>query len=544
MHAPMWHDADLGSVWVRCHKEASKSDPEHVSCAPKTYVSPLYWDGVDSIVFRPVSEALGVVTSGEAVDVNSFDEVPDSAWFTNRIGLGWLTVEQLRLGACKPDQLLDPDHAPDGSWVIDKGKEEGSTGGFRIEVAGHGKYMVKLEDKDDHPERQSAASVVGAAIYAAAGYNTACEQVLYIRPSVLRLRPGLVARGNFSDPKPFDKAALDRLLAQSVHRGDLVRVSASAWIPGHIIGPLRYEGTREDDPNDVVLHENRRELRALRVLASWIDRFDSREENSLDTWMADDRRRPESSPGHIVHYQLDLSETLGGDWSAIGFVETSKRLGRSYIFDWSDFGQDLLSLGAPLRPWDRVHTTPGHELFGYYDVASFHPDQWKNEYPNPAFTRMTERDAAWMARIMARFTPDDIRALAEMGRFTDARNTAYLANVLEGRLARILDRYLLRLSPLSDVHLDADGNLCALDLAAARGVRDPSVFHFSAGTLSGRPLSVEGKPGGDVCIRLAHETPYVVVAIGDGVARGKLLVHLYDLGSRGFKIAGVERPAP
>jgi hypothetical protein len=381
-------------------------------------------------------------------------------------------------------------------------------------------------------------------VYHAAGYYTACEQVLYIRPSLLRLEPGLVARGNFSPETRFDRAALDALLAKSSHRGELVRVSASAWLPGHILGPFRYEGTRKDDPNDVVPHENRRELRALRLLAAWISRFDAREANSLDTWMADDGRHPESSPGHVVHYQLDLSEALGGDWTAFGFTEISKRLGNSYIFDWRDFGEDLVTFGIPLRPWDRAHPTNGHEIFGYFDVASFDPEQWKNEYPNPAFTRMTERDAAWMARIMARFTPEDLRILSEMGRFTDAGNARYLAEVLEGRLEKVLARYLLRLSPIADAHIDAAGRLCATDLAEWRHVRDASRFHYTAHTLSGKPLTVTRSEGGRLCVELGHEGPYVVVAIDDGVARGKLLAHLYDLGPRGFKLAGLERPAP
>jgi hypothetical protein len=36
---------------------------------------------------------------------------------------------------------------------------------------------------------------------------------------------------------------------------------------------------------------------------------------------------------------------------------------------------------------------------------------------------------------------------------------------------------------------------------------------------------------------------YVRVRIDDGVARGPLVAHLYDLGpSRGYRLAGIERP--
>ena len=531
LRQPMWRDTDLASVSVKCRGDV---------CAPRMYVSPLYWDGVDNIVFRPLSEALGVVTSGESVNVNSMDEVPDSSWFTNRLGKRPMSIDELRLGGCSRDQLLDPDSAPDGSWEIDQGKLEGSTGGFRVIVPGKGKYMIKLEDKDDHPERQAAASAIGTALFHAVGYNTVCEQVLYIRPSILKLRAGLVARANFSPERPFNQARLDKLLAQSTHAGELVRVSASSWLGGYIIGPFRFEGTRDDDPNDVIPHENRRELRAMRLLAAWLARYDAREENSLDTWIADDSKRPKSSPGHVMHYQLDVSEVLGGDWGSLGMDEMSKRLNTSYVVDWGDSAADFITLGAISRPWDHRRATPEHELFGYYDVASFDPEGWKSEYPNPAFSRMTERDGAWMARILSRVTPEALRSLVEIGRFSKASDGAYLAQVMEGRLERLLERYLTRLSPLGDVHIDGD-RLCAVDLAEARGVRPAASFHYAARVVDGPALRVTHETGGAVCVELAHAKPYAIVEIADGVAKSPLLAHVYDRG--GFVLAGIERPS-
>ncbi len=546
MADPMWKDTDLESVSVRCRTEGTRKDPQHIACAPKPYVSPLYWDGADNLVFRPISEALGVVTSGESVDVNSLDEVPDSAWFTNRVGRGQLTAVQAGTGACKPEQLLDPDAAADGTWVIDKGKTEGSTGGFRITVPGKGKYMVKTEDAADHPERQSAASAIGLAILHAAGYYTSCEQVIYLRSSVLKLQPGLKTQANFTPEAPFDRAALDKLLSTCTKRGTLSRVIASAWVEGHNVGPFRSSGIRADDPNDIIPHENRRELRAMRVFAAWLGRYDAREENALDSWLADKKDVPDSSPGHLIHYQLDTSEALGGDWGDDGTI--SKRLGKSYVFDWGDTAQDFITFGIPVRSWERVRAMPGREIFGYFNVADFKPDEWKNEYPNIAFSRMTERDAAWAARVIARFTPEMLAAIAGMGKFTDASNTSYLASVLEGRLERVLERYLLRLSPITDLRVEvgARGNewLCGVDLAEWRNVRDSSRFKYAAQTSGGAPLQVARRPRGGVCVALVHDprSPYLRVVIDDGVAKGKLVAHLYDRGE--FKLAGLERPSP
>jgi hypothetical protein len=51
---------------------------------PETSYIPKYWDGADHILFRPVSHMFLLETSRAAVNVNAFDEVPDSSWFVNR----------------------------------------------------------------------------------------------------------------------------------------------------------------------------------------------------------------------------------------------------------------------------------------------------------------------------------------------------------------------------------------------------------------------------------------------------------------------------
>lgn len=549
---PLWRDGDLASVSVPCHKAPTDKDPAHVTCAPAPYDSPLYWDAGDNSLFRPLAETLGVVTNtGESTDVNSLDEVPDSAWFTNRIGARSMSVDEIVRGACTDAELLDPEHAKEGSWVIDKGKASGSTPGFRIVVPGKGKYLVKVEGVG-MPERQVAATVIGENIYFAAGYNATCEQALYVKPSVFKLTPGLKSRrGNFGDEYAFDQGELDAMFARSSPRDGLVRVSASAWLPGYNLGQFRYEGTRDDDPNDVVPHENRRELRAERLLAAWIDWFDARQGNTLETWVPDQKKGPpDASPGHVVHYIIGTSASLGSIWD---WDEVSRRLGYSYLLDWGDIAVDLVTLGVPTRPWDKARKVPGHEIFGYLSVDDFDPATWKNEYPNPAFSRMTERDGAWMARILSGFTPEMIRALVDMGKFSNPSNATYLANVLEGRLEKVLERYLLRLSPIARLHLEGTDTLCGTDLAERSGLRDATQFRYRARTASAE-LTVARKGGGEVCATLPHvaadggapddaKERYVRVWLSDGVAKGDLVAHLYDLGpARGYRLVGAERP--
>jgi len=548
---PMWRDTDLRPVTVPCHREPTPKDPRHVSCAPDVRDATLIWDGVDNMLFRPLSEAAGVVTGGESVDVNSFDEVPDSSWFTNHLGMHPMTLEQFALGDCEPSQLIEPEGYADGSWLIDHGKMGGSTDGFRVKIPGKGEFLFKADDSADS-EHSSAAQTIGATVYSVAGYYTTCEQVIYFRPSLLKLKPGLKWKHNFGETEDFDQKALDRVLAHCPRRGELVRIQASEWLPGHPIGGFRYFGTRPDDPNDVIPHEDRRELRGMRVLNAWLGRHDARAGNTLDMWFSDAKGgAPDASPGHVIHNHLDTSECVGSAWD---WDPISRRLGYSYVADWGDIASDFFTLGIPLRTWDTNDRTPGKEMFAYFNVKDFVPDQWKDEYPTEAFSRMTERDGAWMARIMARITPEMIHVLARLGKFTDLADTAFLESTLDGRMDKVLERYLTRLSPIADVHVEGPSALCGVDLAEWRGLRDPARFRYAARMPSGPWLHVERRAGAQLCVTLPHVAAdggvrddarerYVRVRIEDGVARGPLIAHLYDLGpSRGYRLVGLERP--
>jgi len=543
LRAPLLVDTDIAPTTVPC-----RTEDDEVVCTPEPYTSPLAWDAMDKSVFLPLSHTLAVEAHGPATNVNALDEVPDSAWFTNRLGRQRMTHEVLLRGACTDEELLDAEHAAPGSWLIDKGKTDGSTPGFRVVVDGR-KYLLKV----DKVALSAAASAIGAAIYHAVGFHTSCEQVLYVDPAIFRLKPGLMTMDNSGIARPLDDAALRAALRNATRQGNLVRVQASAWLPGKLLGPFKYEGTRGDDPNDAIDHEHRRELRGGRVLASWLNHFDAREQNSMDSWIASNPDAPASSPGYVRHYYLDLSDVFGAEWEWDG---ATRRLGKSYLLDWEDMAIDFFTFGLVTRSWDVARRKPGYELFGYFNAENFDPDEWKNEYPNPAFSNATEWDNAWMARILSRFDPEDVRELVALGRFPEERHERYLAEVLEKRLQKILRRYFAVLSPVSDVAVYDGNRVCATDLARRRELEPPGAFHYSARWTHGRrqaAANVRVWHGGRICITLPHVAPpgiadddpkrYVVLRIDNGQSKRPLLVHFYDLGSqRGYRLVGLERP--
>lgn len=562
LRTPLQVDTDLLPVSVPCRADPAK-DGSRWNCAPREYVSPFVWDQVDNIWFAPLSRALSVEVWGEAVNVNSLDEVPDSAWFTNRPRAGEVDAEAdaAAPGACSADDVLPAaDEVHDGGWLIDHGKDNGSTLGFRIKVPEKGQYMLKADD-EGKPERASAASVIGAAVYHALGFYTSCEQIVVLRKAQLKLGHGLMVVDNSGVSHPFDDAALDKVLNSTTQLPDhLVRMQASKWLPGLAIGPFRYVGTRDDDPADVIDHADRRELRGMRMLAAWLDHWDSREQNSMDVWLASDPRDKRSSPGRVVHYVLDTSDSLGGD---VTVAEMSRRIGYSYDVDFAEIGRSLLTLGAEERPWDHARYVPGREKFGYYRAGDFDPPDWKPMYPNPAFVRMTERDAAWMARLIARFSHDDIRRFVALGKWQDPGDADYLADILIERQRRILVRYLGKLSPLGEIRAGAAGQICATDFARLREIAAPDRFHYTISETSetsarggGRALELPAEVGaaGAVCFRpqpavtaaLPDADPGRIVRfeIANGTRAAPLVIWAYDLGRRGMQVAGLTRPEP
>jgi hypothetical protein len=548
---PVWQDDDLRPVIVPCR--ADDSDPPKTVCRPENYVSPFVWDVADKTVFRPVSQFFAADVGFESKNVNALDEVPDSSWFTNRIGVRAFSADDVTSGSCG-DTKLDPEHAAPGSWVIDLGKPNGANPGFRINVEGVGKFLLKA-DLAIEGEKATGATAIASRLYHAAGWWTACDSIVYFSPTLLKLSPKLIYSDNSGVEKTFDQQALDKILEGAQSRGDKIRMVASRWLPGRAIGPFTYDGTRSDDPSDVIPHEDRRDLRGARVMAAWLGHFDSREQNSMTTWASADPKDKDASPGHTIHWYLDLGDCFGSHWE---WESVNRRIGHSYYFDPGDVALDLVTLGIISRPWDHPGPNPEVPMLDYFH-ADFDPDEWKGGYPNPAFIRMTEHDAAWAARIITRFSDDLIAAAVDVGDYSDPHASAFLVHALESRRDAIRRRYFAKLSPISDVRPDGD-RVCATDLAREAKSWPESQFHYDAALWTGtrlrddRRIPVEVGADGDVCVTLPRVAPasaikdddparYEVLDVSNGIAKGPLRMHFYDLGpGRGSRLVAIERP--
>jgi hypothetical protein len=531
-------------------------DTQPFSPPPKPYFSGFYGDGADQILLRPVARFFAVDPARESVNVNALDEVPDSSWYQNRAPAD--------APAARPAGPCDaPPLDPATPWTVTGAKPNGANPGFIVRDAAGRRFLLKF-DTADQPQRATAADVIGSRLTWAAGYFAPCNRIVTFDAATLTIGDGATAEGPLGEKTPLTREHIAATLALAPVQPDgRYRAASSLFLPGRPLGPFRYEDTRPDDPNDVVEHDDRRELRAAKLLAAWLNHFDAREQNSLDIWI-------ETAPdtGYVRHYMLDFGDTLGSTWPIAGM---SERLGHSHYFDFNWLARDFFSLGARRRPWEQRQLPADRgATFGYFDADHFDPEAWKPGYPNPAFLRMSERDAAWMARKLARLTRADIAAAVREAQLTEPAWQAWLIDTLEARLRKILERYLARLSPLDRPALERDAGttaLCLEDPLPISGVvahhrRSYSALAYDADRPGPpralpslpRPATPGGAPAG-VCAALPDSPPipqeipaYFVVDLSaatlgdDAPPPPPARVHLVRLPDGSWHVAGLERP--
>jgi hypothetical protein len=396
-----------------------------------------------------------------AMNVNTLDEVPDSSWFTNRIGHRDIQIPELVRG---PDQREST--IPLEGWVISGGKGSGVQPGFRMRDPSGQLYQIEV-DPPSNPELATGAEMIGTAFYYAFGYHTVEVYLSEVDAASLVIADKAMIRDPLSGKqRRFTRRDLELVFRKAARQADgRYRVLVSKFASGRPLGNFRYFGTRPDDPNDIVPHEHRRELRGARVFGAWLNHDDSRGVNSLD--MLEPR---EGGGGYVKHYMFDFGSILG---SGTVFAQRH-RAGNEYIFEQAPGWRSLATLGLYARPWMLIDYPDVPPSIGRLEGDSFEAAAWKPEYPNPAFDNMRPDDAFWAARIVARFSDAAIRAIVEKARYSDARATDYLTETLIKRRDKVLATWLNGVNPVVDLSLDASGRLTWTNAAVSARVAEPA----------------------------------------------------------------------
>ena len=395
----------------------------------------------------------------ESLGVNTLGEVPDSSWFTNR-DISNLSVEAARKGGRVHG-------APEPPYTVVAAKTEGVSTGFRLRDAGGRLFFVKA-DPPSNPEMATAADVMGALFLYAAGYNVPENYILTGRTEEFRLSEKATFQSTYGKSRRLTADGLREIFDQIPREQDgRIRLMASLSLPPKIVGPFRFAGVRSDDPNDLIPHERRRDLRGLAVLYAWLNHTDAKGENSLDTVEG------EGEDARFVHHLLDFGDCFGSDSD----IAKDPRHGQEYIVlpvTWSrmyDFG---------LRPaaWETVHYPHEMKAVGNFTADAFDPLTWKANYPNPAFVEITPLDGYWGAKRVMAFRDEQIRAIVEEGQFHDPRVVDYITHVLESRRDATGRAWFRKVLPLEGFRI-VDDHLTFDDLAVQYGFSSPGRYQLS-----------------------------------------------------------------
>jgi hypothetical protein len=382
-----------------------------------------------------------------AVNVNTVGEVPDSSWFTNRMGTRPLSIEELVRG---PNTIDGPDVS--GTVTVIAGKAEGVTPGFTMKDARGEVFFVKVDPKD-YPHMLTAADVIGTKFFHAFGYNVPENYLTRLRPEQLQIGAGARITGPDGRKHHMKPEDLADLLDKCPKEPDgTIRAIASRRLGGEPLGEFKFHGTRRDDPNDVFAHEHRRELRGLRVFAAWLNHDDSDALNTLDAFVKDGDR------GHVRHHLIDFGAILGS--SSVGPQRPEE--GYEYALDFGPLFRSALTFGIWDRSWRRVPYREYPEI-GRIESEYFRPERWKPFYPNPAFDRMLPEDALWATRIVAAFSDDMVRAIVRTGEFRDPEAERYLVDTLLRRRDKVVAYYLHQTNPLAGFRVRGSGGDAALE---------------------------------------------------------------------------------
>ena len=479
-------DATLPRVRYANRAPVTRVDDRRAIAQPEPRPFPMNTYYLRQYASRPVDDALAVRDPHRARDVNALGEVPDSTWFVNRT-------------PTPADIVRGPGNegAPDATrpWTVRGTKVGGKTLGLTIKDARGIKYILKF-DGAAYPEAETAADVIVQRLFWALGYHVPEDYIVSFTRDQLVLAGDAEVKDQFGNGRPMRAADLDAMFAQLAPGPDgRYRGLASRFLAGVPLGGWSPSGVREDDANDTVAHEDRRELRALYVFCAWLDHVDMKEDNALDMWVADKH--------YVVHYLVDFGKSLGVFGKANGFVAE----GHAHRMEPRMSVISALTLGLWTRPWEDA-ARPELLGLGWFESAHFDPGAWRGLYPFEPFERMDRADAFWATKQLMKLTRAHVHAAVAQGQLSSAASARYLEDVLMARQRKIARHWFARMNPLDEFVVAGDGaTLCFRDLwvAHALGARgEVSRYAAEAFDAAGRPLPAPGpafvRAGGEVCV--------------------------------------------
>jgi len=519
------------------HGAAQSVADRHDMAKPTTreFARTLYM--LDVFLARRAPHAMELERRSFAGDINALDEVPDSTWFTNRIGIRDLTTDDIHAAG------RESFAAPKGPWTITGTKVGGASIGFLAKDAAGAKFVMKF-DSNGAPDMQTGADVVAQKILWAAGFNTPEDLIVELGRNEMILSPKAKVEDVFGNKRPMTEKDLDEALGKVDHEaGGRYRALMSRYLGGEPVGGYSQAGRREDDPNDHVDHQDRRTLRAQRVFFAWLDNTDVKEDNGLDMWIAD------RGAHYLQHYLVDFGLALG----VYGWDQTDPGDGYAKSVDLGYGFRSLIALGIWTRPWEGAGAPPLRGV-GRFEHVHYDALIWQDRYPYQPFDKTDEADGFWASKIILRFTEPQLRAAVEEGHYKDPAAVDYLVKELIQRQRKTAYQWFGLVSPLDHITVKDDGTMCFDDLMRVHfdgvgATRYVARSYDYGGHALATTSSTSLGPHACLAVKLASDhDAYTIVELAaerDGEELPAVHVHVArDLTSHEVRVIGIRRGQP
>ncbi|PIR16928.1 MAG: hypothetical protein COV46_06395 [Deltaproteobacteria bacterium CG11_big_fil_rev_8_21_14_0_20_49_13] len=228
----------------------------------------------------------------------------------------------------------------------------------------------------------------------------------------------------------FDSGILDKgVVPEGRYRALAVRIPK-----GTQLGYFEYQGKRKDDPNDLIPHEHRRELRGLRIFSAFLNNKSVSVKNNLDIYDNE----------YVTHYLSNLSAPFANMRSE--FLSGSAKT-QGHTVD------SLFSFGFYNPYWTSADSQV-KEYKGVLSSEKFRPEKWKANDQNLAFKFMTNRDAFWATGIIQKLSDSDIGEMVKMAGYKSQKVADRVAEELIIRRDKIVAYWFKKLNPLFNFNLN------------------------------------------------------------------------------------------
>ena len=443
------------SVSVRAETETAQFKKQEGGFYKDLFEQNVYDEGTDYLhlerLYRGISHH-----RLRAGNVNAYDEVPDSTFFTNRHGRRALSESDLEKGY---QEAGGPDLS--GNLTVMNSRFDDVLPTFFVSDAKGDKYLLKF-DPADSPELATSSEVIASRFYYAIGYHVPQYTIVTFDPAKLIPGEGALIVDDTGFTKKFTRDKLEEyLLFLPQDPAGRYRASASKVLAGENKGFFSLMGRRKCDPEDKFDHKDLRELRALRVFSAWLNNYDIRESNTLDMLVTENgQARLPARQARLKHYLIDFNAALGSG------TEESKppMVTHEHLIDYGETAKSFFTLGFLEKTWQRRWREVGEKIpqspaVGYFDNRYFDPGKFKNQLPHYLFKDLTRADGFWAAKIVMSFSDDDIRAMVKAGKLTNPADADYIAKTLIERRDMIGRYWFLAADSLDEFELSGNDEI-------------------------------------------------------------------------------------